>query len=141
MVMHRPPMVGYASCTGTRRNLAALDDADWRLLVSAKGQLRTEGMRYAIDNGAWTAFQQMQPFDEAAFVLAVDRLGERADWIVLPDIVEGGLASLDYSLRWVERLRGMPTKLLIAVQDGMQIEDVVTFLSPAVKIFTGGSTQ
>jgi hypothetical protein len=82
--MQRPPMVGYASRTGTRRNLAALEDADWRLLVSAKGELRTEGMRYAIDNGAWTAYQQNQPFDETAFVLAVDRLGERADWIVLP---------------------------------------------------------
>jgi hypothetical protein len=141
IAMQRPPMVGYASRTGTRRNLAALDDADWRLLVSAKGQLRTEGMRYAIDNGAWTAYQQNLPFDEAAFVLAVDRLGEKADWIVLPDIVEGGLVSLDYSLRWMERLRGMPTKLLIAVQDGMQIEDVVGFLSPVVGIFIGGSTQ
>ena len=122
--MHRTPMVGYASRTGTRRNLAALDDAEWRLLVSAKGVLRTEGMRYAIDNGAWTAFQQQQPFDEPAFLLAVERLGEGADWIVLPDIVEGGLASLDYSLKWKERLRGMPSQLLIAVQDGMSIEQV-----------------
>jgi hypothetical protein len=96
LVMHRTPMVGYASRTGTRRNLAALDDAEWRLLVSAKGALRTEGMRYALDNGAWTAFQQQQPFDEAAFLIAIERLGVGADWIVLPDIVEGGLASLDY---------------------------------------------
>jgi hypothetical protein len=134
-------VIRYASRTGTRRNLAALEDADWRLLVSAKGQLRTEGMRYAIDNGAWTAYQQNQPFDEAAFVLAVDRLGEQADWVVLPDIVEGGLASLDYSLRWKERLRGMPTKLLIAVQDDMQVDDVVGFLSTSVGIFIGGSTR
>jgi len=124
LVMHRTPMVGYASRTGTRRNLAALDDAEWRLLVSAKGVLRTEGMRYAIDNGAWTAFQQQQPFDEPAFLVAIERLGEGADWIVLPDIVEGGLASLDYSLKWKERLRGMPSQLLIAVQDGMSIEQV-----------------
>ena len=141
IVMQRPSIVGYASRTGTKRNLAALQDADWRLLVSAKGELRTEGMRYALDNGAWSAFVQQEPFDEEAFLVAVDRLGEGADWIVLPDIVAGGLVSLDYSLRWKERLRGMPTKLLIAVQNGMQIDDVASLLSPAVGIFIGGTTE
>jgi hypothetical protein len=141
IVMQRPPMVGYASRTGTKRNLAALQNADWRLLVSAKGELRTEGMRYALDNGAWSAFVQQEPFDEDAFLVAVDRLGEGADWIVLPDIVAGGLVSLDYSLWWKERLRGMPTRLLIAVQNGMQIDDVASLLSPAVGIFIGGTTE
>ena len=141
IVMQRPSIVGYASRTGTKRNLAALQDADWRLLVSAKGALRTEGMRYALDNGAWSAFVQQEPFDEDAFLIAVDRLGEGADWIVLPDIVAGGLESLDYTLRWKERLRGMPTKLLVAVQNGMQIDDVASLLSPAVGIFIGGTTE
>lgn len=85
-------------------------------------------------------FQQQQPFDEPAFLVAIERLGVGADWIVLPDIVEGGLPSLDYSLKWKERLRGMPSQLLIAVQDGMQLEDVASFLSPTVGIFVGGST-
>ncbi|WP_236078652.1 hypothetical protein [Paraburkholderia domus] len=140
LIMHRPPMVGYASRTGTRRNLEALADADWRLLVSAKGEHRPEGMRYAIDNGAWTAYQRGEPFDESAFLAVIEKLGEGADWIVLPDIVQGGLASLEYSLRWKERLRGMPSQLLIAVQDGMQLDDVARFLSPVVGIFIGGST-
>lgn len=139
--MQRPPMVGYASRTGTRRNLHALAQADWRLLVSAKGAHRTEGMRYAIDNGAWTAYQRNEPFDEGAFLSVVDKLGERADWIVLPDIVQGGPASLDFTLRWKERLRGIPTQLLIAVQNGMQLEDVAPLLSPVVGIFIGGSTE
>ncbi len=141
MPVHRPPVVGYASRTGTRRNLAALAAANWKLLISAKGVLRTEGMDYAIDNGAWTAFQTGQPFDETAFSRVVDRLGEQADWIVVPDIVAGGLKSLDYSLTWLNRLRGLPTPLLIAVQDGMTPADVSQFLSPAVGIFIGGSTE
>lgn len=141
IAMHRVPMVGYASRTGTKRNLAALRDANWRLLVSAKGELRTEGMRYALDNGAWSAFVQQQPFDEAAFMVALDKLGEGADWIVLPDIVAGGLASLDFSLRWKERLKGVPTRILIAVQNGMQVGDVAGLLSPAVGIFIGGTTE
>jgi hypothetical protein len=98
-------------------------------------------MRYAIDNGAWTAYQRGEPFDEAAFLAVVDKLGERADWIVLPDIVQGGLASLEFSLRWMERLRGMPSRLLIAVQNGMQLDDVAPYLSPVVGIFIGGSTD
>lgn len=141
LVMQRPPMVGYASRTGTRRNLDALARAGWRLLVSAKGEHRAEGMRYAIDNGAWTAYQRGEPFDESAFLAVVDKLGERADWIVLPDIVLGGLGSLDFSLRWMERLRGMPSQLLIAVQNGMQLQDVAPYLSPVVGIFIGGSTE
>lgn len=139
--IHRPPMVSYASRTGTRRNLNAMRAAGWKLLVSAAGVLRTEGMPYALDNGAWSAFQQARPFDEDAFMRAVDQLGEGADWIVLPDIVADGMRSLDYSLTWLERLRGLPTRLLIAVQDGMEIDDVRPFLSPAVGIFVGGTTE
>ncbi|MBS2132076.1 hypothetical protein KEX41_28220 (plasmid) [Burkholderia thailandensis] len=141
LVMHRGPMVGYASRTGTRRNLQALRAAGWRLLVSAAGVLRAEGMRYALDNGAWSAHQQERAFDEDAFLRALDKVGERADWIVLPDIVAGGLRSLDYSLTWLERLRGFPRQLLIAVQDGVEIDDVREFLSPAIGIFVGGTTR
>jgi hypothetical protein len=35
----------------------------------------------------------------------------------------------------------MPTKLLIAVQDGMQIDDVASLLSLAFGIFIGGTTK
>jgi hypothetical protein len=139
--MDRVPMVSYASRTGTRRNLALMKQNDWRLIVSATGVLRNEGMKYALDNGAWTAFQQGKPFDEDAFMRAVDLMGEHADWIVLPDIVAGGLASLDYSLTWLERLRGLPTPVLLAVQDGMEIDDVRSILGPAVGIFVGGTTE
>jgi len=136
-----PPMLGYASRTGTRRNLDALRQAGWRLLVSAAGVLRTEGFQYALDNGAWSAFQQGTPFDEMAFGKALDLLGENADWVVLPDIVAGGMASLEFSLQWLDRLQPFPQKLLIAVQDGMCPDDVREYLSPAVGIFVGGSTE
>src|SRR5690606_18776467 len=82
-----------------------------------------------------------KPFDELAFGRAVERLGESADWIVLPDIVAGGMASLEFSLRWLERLKGIPTRLLLAVQNGMEPDDVRELLSPAVGLFVGGDTQ
>lgn len=133
-------MIGYASRTGTRRNLEALRNAGWRLLISAKGVLRDEGMPYALDNGAWTAFQRNEPFDVVAFQRAVDMFGERADWVVIPDIVAGGLASLDFSLAWIDRLAGCK-RLLLAVQDGMTTEAIRPFLSDRVGIFVGGSTD
>lgn len=139
--MGRLPLQAYASRTGTRRNLDAMRAAGWRLIVSATGVLRNEGLGYALDNGAWTAFQQGQSLDERLFRKAVDQMGEGADWIVLPDIVAGGMRSLDYSRAWLHQLRGFPTPLLIAVQDGMEPDDVRELLGPTVGIFVGGSTS
>jgi hypothetical protein len=133
-------MIAYASRTGTRRNLAALRARDWRLMVSAKGVLRTEGFPYALDNGAWWAHCQGCEFDEVAFLKAVDLLGEGADFTVLPDIVAGGLRSLEFSLRWRDRLQ-LPGPVMLAVQDGMQPDDVRPHIGPQCGIFVGGSTE
>ena len=37
--LRRPAMVAYARRTGTRRNLEAMKEAGWRLLISAQGTL------------------------------------------------------------------------------------------------------
>lgn len=134
-------LVPYASRTGTRRNLAALREAGWRLLVSAAGRLRAEGFPYALDNGAWTAFSQGRPFDDRAFVLALRKLGSGADWTVIPDIVAGGPASLEMSLRWMRQVLDESPRALLAVQDGMTTDDVRPFLGDRVGIFVGGSTD
>jgi hypothetical protein len=140
LTMIRPAMQAYASRTGTRRNLDAMREAGWRLILSPASVLRTEGMGYGLDNGAWSCFQQGKSFDDRAFMRAVEKVGENADWIVLPDIVLGGKRSLDLSLAWMERLRGLPTPLLIAVQNDVHPDDVRSFLSPSVGIFIGGDT-
>jgi hypothetical protein len=136
-------VISYASRTGTRRTLDALRLAGWRLLISAGGrpsrQHRTEGFRYALDNGAWSAYQRGQPFDAGAFAGLVELLGPGADWIVVPDVVADGRASLELSAAWLPRLEGFP--LLVAVQDGMQPADVSAWLGPRVGIFLGGSTE
>jgi len=133
-------LTAYASRTGTRRNLDALQAAGWRLLVSARGRLRHEGFRYALDNGAWTAFQKGEPFDVAAFERAVEWGGAEADWMIVPDIVAGGLDSLRYSMEWVPRLSGV-CPLLLAVQDGMTPDDVRSVVGPELGIAVGGSTE
>lgn len=133
-------MIAYASRTGTRRNLAALRDAGWRILVSARGVLRNEGFRYALDNGAWTAFTQGEPFDVGAFEKALDLMGAEADWVASPDIVGGGMRSLELSESWLPRL--IDARLvLIPVQDGLTASDVRPLLGNRVGIFLGGSTE
>lgn len=136
----RWPLRGYASMTGTLRNLAVLDDAGWHVLLSPAGSLNPKGRPYALDNGAWTAHQQGTEFDTDAFMRAVDKVGERAEWIVLPDIVMGGQRSLDLSLSWLDKLAGLPARLLIAVQNGMTPDDVRHHLNPMVGIFVGGDS-
>jgi hypothetical protein len=145
-------MIAYASRTGTRRNLSALRAAGWRLFVSARGVLRSEGFRYALDNGAWTAFQEWKRQERAtpqpclrAFKKAVDRLGAGADFIIVPDIVLGGSASWALSRYWLRRLRRDPrlrgVTLLIAVQNGFAPWHVAKYLGRNVGIFVGGDTE
>src|SRR3546814_16539672 len=50
-------VIAYASRTGTRRNLDALRDTGWRLMLSAHGVLRTEALPYALAPGSRTSFQ------------------------------------------------------------------------------------
>lgn len=135
-------MMAYASRTGTRRTLAAMREAGWGLMVSAKGSLRTEGFnRWCLDNGAWTAHQKNEPFDAAAFLTAYRQIGPGADFCILPDIVAGGLDSLAYSLLWREKLGDSLCPLLLAVQDGMAPADVGHLVGRYLGIFVGGTTK
>jgi hypothetical protein len=135
-------MMRYASRTGTRRNLTALREAGWGLLVSRAGVWRTEGFDdYVLDNGAWSDFQAGRSFDGDAFERLIEQLGARARWIVLPDIVAGGLASLALSVRWLNRCLSVCPLVLIAVQDGMVETDLAPLVGPSVGVFLGGSTE
>ena len=145
-------MTPYASRTGTRRNLDALRAAGWRLMVSARGVLRSEGFRYSLDNGAWTSFQEHLRGDRPtpvpdlrAFWRAVGRLGAGADFIVIPDIVMGGAASWQLSRAMLRRLRRDPrlrgVRLLIAVQNGFDPWTIGRYLGPRVGVFVGGDTK
>lgn len=126
----------YASRTGTRRNLDEIGRCGWRLLVSARGVLRTEGFPYALDNGAWTAFQRGEPFDVVAFERAVDALGAGADFVVVPDVVADAEATRRAAELWLPRLAGL--RLFLAVQDGMTSRDLDDY--PCAGVFVGGST-
>lgn len=158
-------IIPYASRTGSRRQLAYAWENSWRLLVSAEGVQRHEGMPYAIDNGAWHIFQRLAmemfgvapkdltppqatevarraavEWSSAKFYQLCNKLGRGADWIATPDIVCGGAASLRRSLAWLPYvLRFAPA--LIPVQDGMTPEELEPIVGSGVGIFIGGSTE
>ena len=133
-------MKAYASYTSNRRNLAALREAGWRIMVSPNSHGHCGGeFNYALDNGACHAFQHKLPFDEAAFLETYRELGPGADFCVLPDIVAGGLSSLEYSVKWLPRLNECPNYL--AVQDGMTAADVAPVANDVEGIFVGGTSK
>lgn len=136
-------MIPYASHTNTKRNLEAMCRREWRLLISrARPQdWRSEGFPYALDNGAWSDFQHGRAFDHDAFDAMIEKLGSGADWIVLPDIVAGGIPSLELSVRHMNRVMSFGPMVLIAAQDGMTPADLAPLVGPRVGIFLGGSTE
>lgn len=138
-------MICYASRTGTARNLAALRVHGWGMLVSRAGVWRTEGFeRICGDNGAWADYRAGRNFDEDAYERFLDWLAAQpviADWLVLPDIVAGGLKSLELSLRFVNRCLAVAPMVLVAVQDGMEGADLAPIVGHNIGIFLGGSTE
>jgi hypothetical protein len=135
-------VVGYASNTGSSRNLAALRAHGWRILLTPDNPLHRKGLSYAIDNGAWGAFQKKERFKTGPFLDLVERHGGAANFVVIPDIVAGGMKSLDFSVSWIHRLKNLK-KLLLPVQDGMDIYSVAAVLHqhPNMGIFLGGTTE
>lgn len=132
-------MIPYASQT-SGPNRRAIEAAGWRQFVSPatrakNGQPTTA---YAIDNGAWSAFLQCVPWQPDAFVRLVDELGERSDFIVVPDVVRDRERTLELANVWLPRLRGL--RLYLAVQDGMGWMDVDPLRSYIDGLFIGGST-
>lgn len=139
-------LIAYAARTGTQRNLSGLRELGWRLLISAAGVQRTEGFEdlgIALDNGAWSARATGAYPDhlKRLFIRLVLTFGCIADWTVPPDIVAGGAASLDLSLRWMSWVLKHCKRALLAVQDGMEVDHVRTYLGHDVGVFVGGTTQ
>lgn len=144
-------MIPFASRTGTRRNLDALRELGWRLLVSAAGVWRTEGFHWSGECGSWTYNNLGQPFDGERYERFLGWCAEQARagnppmWIVLPDIVCGGLDSLALSRRWYRKLRRRVAwreqHFMLVVQNGMEPKHVRRLVGPKVGIFVGGDTD
>jgi len=111
-------------------------------MLSPAGVLRTEGFaNYALDNGAWSAFNGGKPYSEEDFGEALVRFGPAADFVCVPDIVLGGMGSLDLSLAWLSRVLDHTQVAMICVQNGMTPNHLAGILGPRVGVFVGGDDE
>jgi hypothetical protein len=97
---------------------------------------------WAFDNGAYRDFLRKQPFDELAFMKRMEMANSIGlpYMAVVPDIVMGGLKSLEYSMNWVDKMP-YDWQLYLAVQDGMTEADIEPVLYKFDGIFLGGSSK
>ena len=133
--------MAYATTTRTKRNVEQMRTHGLRLLITPDIATLHDGFNYAIDNGAWGAFQRGGDIDFGAFEALVGEHGRDADFVVVPDIVCGGVESLRRSEEWLARLDGACDLLLVPVQNGFEPEDVRAWLGEDVGLFVGGDTE
>ncbi len=94
---------------------------------------------WAWDNGAFKAWKNDTAFDRDKYLRAADIAAELSpEWMIVPDIVAGGLASLDFSLGWLREIEGV-APCYLAVQDGMSEADVEAVIGRFAGLFVGGT--
>jgi len=104
------------------------------------------GERWGFDNGVFKIWDKAGPmketqFDERGYLSRLARARDvgRPYLAVTPDLPAAGLDSLDFSLRWRDRLSS-DWPWYLAVQDGMTPKDVEPHIDGFAGIFVGGST-
>lgn len=102
-------------------------------------------MPVALDNGAFGAFLKNKPFPETAWLEHIKKAHQHCKpiWMVVPDVVSKAAETLTMWGVWAEKLAIMypNTKLALAVQDRMTVEQVKSLLIQPAVIFIGGSTE
>jgi len=101
--------------------------------------------RWGFDNGVFKVWDKRGPmradqFDEPGYLSRLARARDvgRPYLAVAPDLPAAGSDSLNFSLRWRDRLADWPWYL--AVQDGMTTDDVAPHIAGFDGVFVGGST-
>lgn len=134
--------------TGTRSLRQRCNELNVGLMMVNHWRDPEQWPYFAIDNGCYSAYAQGKDWEATQFLSILykcKRNGLRPDFVVIPDIVAGGIDSLRKSERWAIFLKSeFPSyPLFVAVQDGMTIEDIDQ--SPVMEridgLFIGGTMQ
>ena len=143
--------MAYATLS-TGRSARRMYDAGWGIFVTPEAYVKNRPqfaaclswdppMPYAIDNGAWSAYLRDEPWDPLPWRALLGPYGPGADFVVVPDIVAGGLDSLARSEEYLPVVHENSRLALIPVQDGMSPDDLRPLLGPRVGVFVGGTTE
>lgn len=131
--------------TNSPTHIATLQRVGWARLFLKRRPRPFPFERWGLDNGAFEAFNQDKPFPEAAFLRRVEvaaAVNSDPYLAVVPDIVAGGLQSLEFSLGW-RMSHKLPADWpwYLAVQDGMTVADVEPHLHLFAGVFLGGTDR
>lgn len=140
----------YTGQTRSRRAIAVCAEFGLGECVN-RGELppRRTGSGWFLDCGAYADFKAGRSFNVVrwerdlrwvAYRLEAGHL-RAPDFVVVPDLVGGGAASLERSLAFVEWIPPeLPTRYLV-VQEGMAVEQVEAVLDRFGGIFVGGASM
>lgn len=110
------------------------------LMISAE-HWSTPFTHYAVDNGAWSDFVHHRQFNSSRFhkvLIKISHQSTKPDFIILPDIVQGGRASLELSKKYLHLTPLFPCYL--PIQDGITPDMIGDIIWDNIKgIFIGGS--
>jgi len=134
------PMKVYTGNDGKLSAIRICNENGWGMFHSAKYDARPY-QYHALDNGAFQAWVTGRIWDPEPFIDALTKYEEKGpalDFVVVPDIVAGGLESLKFSIGWLDRLDTKSRKYL-AVQDGMTENDILPIIKRFGGLFVGGT--
>lgn len=103
--------------------------------ISPTAQMNPKGKPFFLDNGAFKAWEKKEPWNETAFKVLVSKY-PGYDFVIAPDIVCGGIASLRQSLKYLGEI---PGPMYLAVQDGMNQQLIRPYVESFDGLFVGGS--
>jgi hypothetical protein len=131
--------MAYVGQTRSARLIADLQALGWGEMTQPN-EYPPRRRPWVADNGAFKQWRAGVPFDSAAYAAHAERIardGSAPDFVVVPDVVADGEASMRLSLEWAPRLRGL-APLYFVVQNGMEPERVADVLEPFAGLFVGG---
>ena len=138
-------MIPYSAVATSKNNKKVLLDNNWRWLLSPccpnvvwSGNINTDH-GYAIDNGVYADWAAGREYQIHKFHRLLKQYGENADWIVIPDAVGDRKKTLELADKHIDDLSDYP--LMLVIQDGMVISDILPYLVKLKGIFLGGSTE
>jgi len=134
-------MIAYIGQTRSHSLIEALTSLGYGEVVLPDSTWPPKRTPYFVDNWAFVAWRRGVEWPEAAFLKLVAKVAAhpvKPDFIVAPDRVAQGMASLVFSLKWAKRLDSL-CPVYLAVQDGMTLEGVAENLHHFQGVFVGGT--
>lgn len=132
----------YLGNNGTLKTFDLMKTNGWgNVHLANHWQYPKSGIDWFLDNGAYHYWTNNIPFDEIKFIDTLDKIElsvSYPDFVVVPDIVAGGYDSLDFSMKWLNRIPA-DYNCYLAVQDGMELNVINDYCDFFDGLFVGGT--